>query len=121
MVSSLFMDHLLTCMFLIVPLSGGSVCVCAQSRLTLYDLMDCNPPGSSVHGIFWARTLEQVATSSSRGSSQARDETCVSCVSCIDMWILYHSSTGKAQLLALPLPYNLGYFSGVTFLNLRST
>jgi len=32
--------------------------------------MDCNPPGSSVHGIFQARLLEQVATSSSRGSSQ---------------------------------------------------
>ena len=33
-----------------------SVCmyVCfsvAQSRLTLYDPMDCSPPGSSVHGI----------------------------------------------------------------------
>ncbi|CAN0222692.1 unnamed protein product [Rangifer tarandus platyrhynchus] len=26
--------------------------------------MDCNLPGSSVHGIFWARTLEWVAISS---------------------------------------------------------
>ena len=30
----------------------------AQSCLTLCDLMDCNPPGSSVHGIFQARALE---------------------------------------------------------------
>ena len=29
-----------------------------QSCLTLSDLMDCSPPGSSVHGIFQARVLE---------------------------------------------------------------
>ena len=29
--------------------------------------MDCNPPGSSVHGIFQARILEWVAISFSRG------------------------------------------------------
>ena len=31
------------------------------------DPMDCSPPGSSVHGIFQARILEQVAISYSRG------------------------------------------------------
>ena len=31
--------------------------------------MDCSPPGSSVHQIFQARTLEGVAISFSRGSS----------------------------------------------------
>ena len=30
----------------------------AQLCLTLSDLMDCGPPGSSVHGIFQARVLE---------------------------------------------------------------
>ena len=30
----------------------------AQSCLTLSNLMDCSPPGSSVHGIFQARVLE---------------------------------------------------------------
>ena len=35
----------------------------AQSCLTLCDPMDCSPPGSSVHGIFQARTLEWVAIS----------------------------------------------------------
>ena len=54
-----------------------------QSRLTLCDTLDCNPPGSSVHGIFQARILEWVAISSSRGSSQPRDQTCGSRVSCI--------------------------------------
>ena len=39
------------------------------------------PPGSSVHVISQARLLEWVAISSSRGSSQPRDRTCVSRVS----------------------------------------
>ena len=30
----------------------------AQSCPTLFDPMDCSPPGSSVHGIFQARVLE---------------------------------------------------------------
>ena len=42
----------------------------AQSCLTLCDPMDCSPPGSSVHGILQARTLEWVAMPSSTGSSQ---------------------------------------------------
>ena len=40
--------------------------------------MDCNLPGSSVHGIFQAKVLEWVAISFSRGSSQPRDQTWVS-------------------------------------------
>ena len=35
--------------------------------------MDCSPPGSSVHGILQARTLEWVAIAFSRGASQPRD------------------------------------------------
>ena len=50
----------------------------AQSYLTLCDPMDCDPPGSSVHGISQARILEWVAVSFSRGSSQYRDRTRVS-------------------------------------------
>ena len=37
--------------------------------------MDCGPSGSSVHGILWARILEWVAISFSRGSSWPRDRT----------------------------------------------
>ena len=51
----------------------------AQSCPTLCDPMDCSPPGSSVHEIFQARILEWVAISFSRGSSQPRDWTQVSC------------------------------------------
>ena len=50
----------------------------AQSCPTLCDLVDCSPPGSSVHGILQARILEWVAISFSRGSSQPRDWTQVS-------------------------------------------
>ena len=49
-----------------------------QLCLTLCDPMDCSQPGSSVHGIFQARILEWVAISSSRASSQHRDQTQVS-------------------------------------------
>jgi len=51
-----------------------------QSCPTLYDPMDCSPPGSSVHGILQARMLERVAFPFSRGSSQSRDWTQVSCI-----------------------------------------
>ena len=51
-----------------------------QSCSTLYDPMDSSPPGSSVHGILWARIPEWVAMSFSRGFSQARDQTHVSCI-----------------------------------------
>ena len=63
------------------------VCVCtqgccsvAQPCPTLCNPMDCGPPGSSVHGILQARTLEWVAMPSSRGSSRPRDRTHISCV-----------------------------------------
>ena len=46
------------------------VCVLVtQSCLTLWDSMDCSPPGSSIHGILQARILEWLAIPSSRGSS----------------------------------------------------
>ena len=47
------------------------VCACSVIQLCpiLYDLTDCNLPGSSVSGIFQARILEWVAISFSRGSS----------------------------------------------------
>ena len=68
--------------------SLGRVCVCVcvcvracigtQLCLSLYDIINCSLPGSSVHRIFQARTLEWVAISYSRGSSPLRDQICVS-------------------------------------------
>ena len=71
----------------------GSVSTCVLSCfchvLTLCDPTDCSSPGSSVQGILQGRILEWVANSS--GSSQPRDQTCVSVVSCIGKCVLYRS------------------------------
>ena len=52
------------------------------------DPMDCSLPGSSIHGIFQAGVLEWVAISFSRGSSQPRAGTWVSCIEgrCFTIW-----------------------------------
>ena len=44
-----------------------------QLCMTLWDPVDCSPPGSSVHGILQARILEWVVFSSSMRSFQPRD------------------------------------------------
>ena len=54
-----------------------------QSCLTFSDPLDYSPPASSVHGVLQARILEWVAMTSSSGSSQPREQTRVSSVSCI--------------------------------------
>ena len=58
--------------------------------------MDCSLPGSSVHGISQARILEWVVISFYKGSSQPRDWTCISFVSCIGRQILYHWTIKEA-------------------------
>ena len=75
-----------------------SVCVVIQSCHTLCDSMDCSPPSSSVHGIFHARILTQVAISSDRGSSQPRDWTCVSCMG-RQILVFITEQPGKLRLL----------------------
>ena len=52
----------------------------AQSRPTLCDPVDCSIPGFSIHGILQTKILEWVTISFSRGSSQPRDRTWVSCI-----------------------------------------
>ena len=52
----------------------------SQSCPTLCNPMDCSLSGSSVYGIFQARVLEWIAISFSRGSSQPRNQTRVSCI-----------------------------------------
>ena len=57
--------------------------------------MDFSLPGSSGHEILQARILEWIAISFSRGSSQPRDWTHVSYVSCIGRQILHHCHPGS--------------------------
>ena len=61
-----------------LPLKGEILV--AQLCPTLCDPMDYSPPGSSVLGILQARILEWVAIPFSKGSSQPRDRTQVSCI-----------------------------------------
>ena len=75
-----------------------------QSCLTLCDPMDCCLPGSSVHGILQARTLEWVAIPFPRGPSRPRDWTRVSWISCISRRILYLWATREALVL-IPTNY----------------
>ena len=56
----------------------------------LWDTVDHSLPGSPVHGIVLARKLEWIAMPSSRGSSQLRNGTHISYVSCTGRRVLYH-------------------------------
>ena len=84
----------------------------AQSCLTLYDPMGCSLQGSSVLGILQESILELVAIPFSRGSSQPRYWTQVSC---IGRQILYQRAQGKAHKAIIkgqkvgggPIPGNL--------------
>ena len=71
--------------------------------------MDCSPPGCSVHGILQARILEWVAMPSCRRSSQSRDWTHVSYVSCFDRRVLPHQ-----HHLGSPRHVSLKSYSGWT-------
>ena len=75
--------------FLIVPETAAAAKL-LQSCPTLCNPIDGSPSGSDVPGILQARILEWVAMLSSRGSSQPRDGTYVSCDSSIGRWILYY-------------------------------
>ena len=87
------------------------VCVCVLICSVMSDSfvtpMDWSPPGSSVHGIVQARTLEWVAVFFSRGPSWPGNGAHVSCTSCIGRQILYHWDTWK---LHTNLPKKRGFF-----------
>ena len=104
--------------------SIGGTCILSQfylkvkvkslSRVQLCDPVDCSPPGSSVHGILQARTLEWVAMPFSRGSSQPRDRTQVSCIvgRCFNLW-----ATREALNLLLTKPFTVGFSLQQTCIN----
>ena len=99
----------------------------AQLYPTLCDHMDCSPPGSSVHGIIQSRILEWGAISFSRGSSQTRYQTQVSCIAgkFFTIWATREALTfkGKKQILnilcavpeisSIPMNYPLEIWSVV--------
>ena len=73
---------------------------CSDTKLCLrlWEPMDCSPPGSSVHGIFQAKIVEWVAIYASRGSSQPRDQTHTSKISCIAGGFFTTAPPGKSVL-----------------------
>ena len=73
------------------------MCSVGQLCPTLWEPMDCSPPGSSVHRIFQAKIQERLAVSFSRGSSRSRDWTHIFCISWIGRWVLYHWTTWEGQ------------------------
>ena len=80
------------------------LCASAQlpSQVQLCSPMDCSLSGYLVHRILQARILEKVAISYSRGSSEPKDRTCVSCISCMGRQIPYHQSRLGSPNLAIP-------------------
>ena len=87
-----------------VPGFQNSSFYCAkllQLFLTPSDSMDHSLPDSTDHGILQAQIQEQVAISSSRGSSRPRNQTHVSCISYIGRRILYRCTTWEALISTL--------------------
>ena len=74
----------------------------AQSCLTLWDPLDYNLPGSSVHGILQARILEWVAISFSRENSWPGDRTWVSEIA----GGLFSAEASGKPFLVLQMPPN---------------
>ena len=70
-----------------------------QWYLTLCDPMDCALPGSSARGILQARILKWVAIPFSRGSSQHRDPTHFSHISCMGRRVLLPPVPPRKPLL----------------------
>ena len=56
-------DNVVQIIYILNNVLSSCVCLVTQLYLTLCDLKDCSPPGSSVHGIFQARILEWVGSS----------------------------------------------------------
>ena len=75
--------------------------------------MNCSLPGCSDLWILQARILEWVVISFSRGSSQPRDQTRVSCIFCFGKWIHYHWATREALIMQCS-PSNKVFFKKET-------
>ena len=76
--------------------------------------MDCSLPSSSVHGILQIRTLEWVTMTFSRGSSQPRDQTRVSCIAG-----RFFTNRAIRQFPPLPL-YSINCMCGKLLLSCQS-
>ena len=87
------------------------MCACSVAKLclTLCVLMDCSPPGYSVHGVLQARILKKVAMPSSRGSSRPRDRASIFCISCIASGSFTTEPPGKPNSVIRKLNWQLPF------------
>ena len=79
--------------------------------------MDSSPPGSSVQGILQARILEWVAISFTRGSSQSRDQTLVSCTA--GGFFTNRSTREASQVYTSPQTHEVVHITHVQLLNVN--
>ena len=70
-----------------------------QSYLTLCDTLDCSPPVSPAHGSFQARVQSGLLSPPPGDPSQPRDQTHISCISCIAGDFFTTGSLGKPKML----------------------
>ena len=75
-----------------------------QSCPRLCNPLDCNPPGSSVHGILQARIREWAAMPYSRGSFQPRNQTQIS-------HVYLHWQQGSLPLAPTGKPFHVSVSS----------
>ena len=68
-----------------------------QLGATIYDSMDCSPPGSSVHGMLQAGTLEWVVVPSSQESPDPGTEPPSRMPPALAGWFFTTSATGEAD------------------------
>ena len=73
-------------------------CLATQLYATVCHPMARRLPGSSVHAISQARTLEWAVIPFLRGSSQPKDRTCVSYTG---RQVLYHRATREAKIFTI--------------------
>ena len=73
------------------------MCSFGQSWLTF-----CDPPGSSVHGIFPGRSTGAGCHFLLQEIFPTQGQTCDSCISCFGRWILYHCTTWEIPQLTDP-------------------
>ena len=85
------------------------MCSVAWSCPPLCSPMDCNPPGSSVHGILQAKILEWVAIPFSKGTSWPRDQTWVSCTAGRFFIVWVTSEPWKIFMLSLKVSEHRGH------------
>ena len=83
--------HIVKAMVFPVAVNTCEMVLCRFSHVSLFvTLWTVAHQAPLSMGILQARILGWVAMHSSRGSSQPRDQTRVSSVSCIGRWVLYH-------------------------------